>query len=1816
MKLKRVLAGFLAGALVVTGIPVSRLGVISAEAAVQTDIEANLQYRTRPIAEVEVSTDIGAEYEDDVHPFSNLTLRSGFAKSKEMSSVDGKHLYFSLESSKLLRSVKFFASGAGGDIKKCTIEVSNVDTDAPDEIDESGWMQVYASGDDEWFHEAGSSKGAYFNNAQRARHVRITVQETWGTGEDGATDANKYIAGARMMIYEAGRKDQVEYSGDIALREENGGKVTVKACTSGNVQNTINGVGNVDSSSDSEYWNSGVAVSDTKVNYIIYDLHDLETTVSEINLRWNAKAWANKYKLETSDTCTLANNGVPGGADISTLNNSGDWETVVDFSTDETRADQPLDTFTPDHETMPLQLTKLKRYVRLVITGANPAARMKGGALREIEIIANKYKAAVAENVALGMDAEYEDGRKGSTIVAGYSGDQVVGDTTYSVENVLAGHADVGEGTDEETDDNYWMPLEVGEDSNKGIDMSSGNKAYLVLDLGMGTVTDVESMELDWHGLNSANECKVYTADEFTLPENADGNKWEVVGENVLDMSEWTQVAMATDDDPTVTYKRTVFGNYTTHQLQRYVCFEMSDLNENAVDDLVGTKNAAVRAVKIMGIRKTEEADDIRLTVDKPTKGATTASAQAYANVSDGAGYDVAETKWYETSNMNTPLADDAKFEVGKAYTVKVKVSSSNKFADLTSAVINGDTNDLPTVSAPENYNGTGADKLSYITVQKHFGTVASPVEPYNNLKAAVQTGDNAARMAEVAALGADQTTYTKRSWKSFKEAYDAAVKLVGAYTEEAPAAEGEDGTEEFLYEPAEVYEEALNTLLEEFEENGQKGLKARELRAEIDLSGSGMTMPEARITRTDSEQKVVMGVETGISTGDVQRDDVKFTYLDDFDVLSDESFKGRVKAPEETVEGKTVNSVFNMGQPSSDDWTKAFIMRFTLGLPRTIDKKQTIIGVLNGQWGVQLMTDKSLVFFGQYASNSWPEVKVNVSEYLGNDIEVALVYVNGKISAYVEGAVSGETKGRKPHSDRNLTGKFVNSKDVGNGSATNPAYPMFNIGYNESMWELGDSKTPSHRENEAYQGTMKDFRMYSYTVKDGEGSWIPADYESQIKPSDSSFANNVWTDTSATLMSKFDTYLENKTPTIELKGIYAPYNVRSCKWLNKTTGDPVENPSPYEDYTMEIAIQTNEMATGDGTNGKEYVFPANVTSENFLYVPGEDGNWVKVDNSLITNATLDDTDSVLTYTYQSEGLENPKDALETYLTSNPKETNDKGDGTRKYTRQSWQTYSNAYDTAQALVQSSASLKRKPQVYRTALENLQNATLVERTADTCECAIGSIIYTGPTSIDMAKPEGAEAETGSLDLSGYVKVTHDRYDCPKHTTDSAVTVTYAKGTDNAGAAITQEGALTVTKAGTVQISLGATFNELPAAAKEITFTAISDEEKRVAKEEAQAAWETAKELKNKGNASNIYTSESWTAFIDAYNDAEADVSSNQMDTMTLEQLQGVKKKFDDAVNLLVEQELADAISEAQTALSGAVENNDEGKYTAESWAAYEQAKEDLREELTKEKPDKEVLKTLTAKLDISNLKPVPTEDEKNLEAAKDNAQTALNNAVKDSESSKYSNWDGYAALKAQLTAALQNPNVTASELNDLISRLNAYKLVPKSGNVTPDPGPNPGPGPAPRPNPAPVENFVNVKNVRYELDKKNPKAAVAVKILKDAKSVTIQKTVKINGKSYKVEKIGASAFKGLKKLTSVTVGVNVKTIEKQAFMNCKKLKKVTLSNGKALKTIGSKAFKGTKKGLTVKAKKLKKAKDRKALLKKVKKAGAKSAKVTK
>ena len=57
--------------------------------------------------------------------------------------------------------------------------------------------------------------------------------------------------------------------------------------------------------------------------------------------------------------------------------------------------------------------------------------------------------------------------------------------------------------------------------------------------------------------------------------------------------------------------------------------------------------------------------------------------------------------------------------------------------------------------------------------------------------------------------------------------------------------------------------------------------------------------------------------------------------------------------------------------------------------------------------------------------------------------------------------------------------------------------------------------------------------------------------------------------------------------------------------------------------------------------------------------------------------------------------------------------------------------------------------------------------------------------------------------------------------------------------------------------------------------------------------------------------------------------------------------------------------------------------------------------------------------------------------------------------------------------------------------------------------------------------------------------------VAFITAKNAKSVAVPETVKLNGKTFKVTQVNANAFKG-KKIRTVTIGKNVKTIKRNAF----------------------------------------------------------------
>ena len=94
------------------------------------------------------------------------------------------------------------------------------------------------------------------------------------------------------------------------------------------------------------------------------------------------------------------------------------------------------------------------------------------------------------------------------------------------------------------------------------------------------------------------------------------------------------------------------------------------------------------------------------------------------------------------------------------------------------------------------------------------------------------------------------------------------------------------------------------------------------------------------------------------------------------------------------------------------------------------------------------------------------------------------------------------------------------------------------------------------------------------------------------------------------------------------------------------------------------------------------------------------------------------------------------------------------------------------------------------------------------------------------------------------------------------------------------------------------------------------------------------------------------------------------------------------------------------------------------------------------------------------------------------------------------------------------------------------------------------------------------------------------AVFAGAVKKKAKSVRIPATVTVEGKAYKVTEIAANAFKGCKKLTSVTIGKNITKIGANAFKNCKALKKITVKST-TLKSVGKSALKGTASKLTIK-----------------------------
>ena len=106
---------------------------------------------------------------------------------------------------------------------------------------------------------------------------------------------------------------------------------------------------------------------------------------------------------------------------------------------------------------------------------------------------------------------------------------------------------------------------------------------------------------------------------------------------------------------------------------------------------------------------------------------------------------------------------------------------------------------------------------------------------------------------------------------------------------------------------------------------------------------------------------------------------------------------------------------------------------------------------------------------------------------------------------------------------------------------------------------------------------------------------------------------------------------------------------------------------------------------------------------------------------------------------------------------------------------------------------------------------------------------------------------------------------------------------------------------------------------------------------------------------------------------------------------------------------------------------------------------------------------------------------------------------------------------------------------------------------------------------------------------YKVSKSSAKEKEVILIKpvnKKAKTFSIPATVSIQGYTYKVTEITPKAFNNSKNLQAVTIGKNVKKIGKEAFLGCKKLKKITIKST-VLKSVGTNTIKGINKKAVIK-----------------------------
>lgn len=285
---------------------------------------------------------------------------------------------------------------------------------------------------------------------------------------------------------------------------------------------------------------------------------------------------------------------------------------------------------------------------------------------------------------------------------------------------------------------------------------------------------------------------------------------------------------------------------------------------------------------------------------------------------------------------------------------------------------------------------------------------------------------------------------YTEDSYKTFKEAWDAA----NAVTDETK-------------------DEDVRTIADTLA-NAIKALKKAETPAPPVTEDSVITAPRLSYTAPVAGETAVVPSYVAMEDQSAKpatlevKDDVPTTVVKDGGVLA---FQGRLTAPNNGAN----NDKFDVSGDTP------MVLRTKVKLNNKTDEVVNILGKMDSQYGIQVDgANDRVILYCCDAQDKWPEVqyKYDADTFWGEWHDIALVYTGTNMQLYVDGKAGEATPGR------------VNASDGYQVVFKSYASSIFTIGYNteKSTNHEADGNGVKYSTLDQVDGKIADIKLYKGT--------------------------------------------------------------------------------------------------------------------------------------------------------------------------------------------------------------------------------------------------------------------------------------------------------------------------------------------------------------------------------------------------------------------------------------------------------------------------------------------------------------------------------------------------------------------------------------------------------------------------------------------------------------------------------------------------------------------------------------------------------------